>query len=77
MKAICKSSGYYKGLIKDEKMLDEYLDGKIDWKPHVKRKMESVEIPFTAFEYFVELHKEELARQTPKEKEKENGGENA
>lgn len=58
MKAICKTSGAFRGIIADEAMYEKVKAGERDWKPHIKEKLDEVIIPYKLFEYLMELDKE-------------------
>lgn len=62
IKAVCKYDGSFKGVIKDTESFIKMQNGELDWKPGVRSKLTSVEIPFSLFEYFAELNKEESER---------------
>lgn len=55
MKAICTYNGTFKGKIPDIKTYAKVLNGEADWKPHIKSKLETVEIPYILFEYLMGL----------------------
>lgn len=55
MKAICKEKGTFCGKIPDIKIYAKVLSGEADWKPHIKSKLETVEIPYSLFEYLMGL----------------------
>lgn len=54
VKAIHDRSGFV-GQIADEETYDGVKSGKLDWKPHVKAHMKSVQIPMDLFYRLMEL----------------------
>lgn len=58
MKAICTRNGDFRGLVKDQETYERLKAGEVDWKPHVKEKLNEVIIPYKLFEYLMELDKE-------------------
>ena len=62
MKAICRSDGGFKGLIPDMDIYQKLQAGLADWKPHLKSKIKSVEIPYELFEHFMALDKDILEK---------------
>lgn len=66
MKAIRIKKKGYTGLIPDHETFNKFVDGELDWRWPVKDQLIEVTIPYDLFRYFVELHKEELARTSVK-----------
>lgn len=56
VKAIHDRSGFV-GQITDEAAYEGVKAGTLDWKPHVKAKMESIQIPVDLFYRLMELDK--------------------
>lgn len=54
MKAIQTHKGFT-GIIPDQETYVKYLEGKADFRPHIKRQLINVTIPVDVFEYLVEL----------------------
>ena len=54
MKALYNRDGTTKGLIPDFETYSKLKLGKVDWKPHLKGKLKSVEIPYDVFEHLME-----------------------
>lgn len=55
LKAICKKRDEYKGLIPDINTYEKLKKGECDWKPNVKSKLKTVEIPYDLFEYLMKV----------------------
>ena len=51
--------GKFQGLIRNAEEYEKLKNGEIDWKPHVKAKMESVELPYEVFVRLMGLDKGE------------------
>lgn len=62
MKAACRYDGNYRGIIEDTETFERFQKGELEWKENVKSKIATVEIPYSLFEYFAELDKEEAER---------------
>lgn len=60
MKALCKSNGTFKGVIPDEDTYNDVKNDKKDWKPHLKSKMTSVEIPYELFLRLLNLDRKQI-----------------
>jgi hypothetical protein len=56
VKAIHDRTGFI-GQISDEADYEGVKAGTLDWKPHVKAKMESIQIPVSLFYRLMELDK--------------------
>lgn len=56
VKAIHDRTGFV-GQITDEAAYEGVKTGALDWKPHVKAKMESIQIPVSLFYRLMELDK--------------------
>ena len=56
VKAIHDRTGFI-GQITDEAAYEGVKAGTLDWKPHVKAKMESIQIPASLFYRLMELDK--------------------
>jgi hypothetical protein len=56
VKAIHVRTGFV-GQITDEAAYEGVKTGTLDWKPHVKAKMESIQIPVSLFYRLMELDK--------------------
>lgn len=56
VKAVHDRTGFI-GQITDEAAYEGVKAGTLDWKPHVKAKMESIQIPVSLFYRLMELDK--------------------
>ena len=56
VKAVHDRTGFI-GQITDVAAYEGVKDGTLDWKPHVKAKMESIQIPVSLFYRLMELDK--------------------
>ena len=55
MKALCCGDGMFRGKIADAEVYEKVKDGELDWKPHIKPYLKSVEIPYDVFCRLLEL----------------------
>ena len=58
MKAHCNNNGSFKGKIPDIETYEKLKVGQVFWKPHIRQKLDTIEIPFEHFEYLMNLDKE-------------------
>lgn len=58
MKALYNRDGTTKGLVPDYETYCKLKLGKVDWKPLLKDKLKSVEIPYGVFEHLMDRDKE-------------------
>ena len=58
MRALCVNDGKYTGTIDSVEMYEAFRDGKIDFNPNVKSKIENIMIPYDLFIRLMELDKE-------------------
>lgn len=59
MKALCINNGKYTGTIDSVEMYEAFRDGKIDFNPNVKSKIENITIPYDLFVSLMELDKDQ------------------
>ena len=58
MKALCVNNGKYTGIIDSIEMYEAFRDGKIDFNPNVKSKIENIIIPYDLFIRLMNMDKE-------------------
>lgn len=58
MRALCVKNGKYTGTIGSVETYEAFRDGKIDFNPNVKSKIENIIIPYDLFIRLMELDKE-------------------
>ena len=58
MKAICTNNRDYRGMIENIETYEALRDGKLDFNPNIKSKIENVTIPYDLFIRLMELDKE-------------------
>ena len=57
LKTICSYNGLFTGSIPNIETYEELKNGKRDWKPHIKPKLEAVTIPYELFVRLMNLDK--------------------
>ena len=58
MRALCVNNGKYTGTIDSIETSEALRDGKLDFNPNIKSKIENVTIPYDLFIRLMELDKE-------------------